>query len=181
MTASIRRYRSRVPFRHAGVCNSTSVSTSWRRYRTHDPAAQSLPSRKPAVQGTWRPAYPGGRAGARLLPRLVSGGSQPKQAPRPAHLQRRHRAQALPLRRLPFSEDLDFTLARRVEFAAIRAGLEEVYVLVAQASGIRFSFEAEDRQTHINSYTFISGIKGPCRRRTRSRWTSRFRRFCFFR
>jgi predicted nucleotidyltransferase component of viral defense system len=51
-----------------------------------------------------------------------------------------------------FSEDLDFTLARKVEFAEIRAGLEEVYALVAQQSGIRFSFEAEDRQTHVNSY-----------------------------
>jgi predicted nucleotidyltransferase component of viral defense system len=46
-----------------------------------------------------------------------------------------------------FSEDLDVTLGRRVEFAEIRAGLEEIYELVAQASGIRFSFEAEDRQT----------------------------------
>ncbi|HTF66865.1 MAG TPA: nucleotidyl transferase AbiEii/AbiGii toxin family protein, partial [Edaphobacter sp.] len=48
-----------------------------------------------------------------------------------------------------FSEDLDFTLARRVEFAEIREGLEELYELVAQASGIRFSFEAKDRQTHV--------------------------------
>jgi uncharacterized protein len=60
-----------------------------------------------------------------------------------------------------FSEDLDFTLARKVEFAEIRAGLEEVYALVAQASGIRFSFEAEDRQTHVNSYTFYLRYQGP--------------------
>jgi hypothetical protein len=60
-----------------------------------------------------------------------------------------------------FSEDLDFTLARRVEFAEIRAGLEEVYELVAQGSGIRFSFEAEDRQTHVNSYTFYLRYQGP--------------------
>jgi uncharacterized protein len=60
-----------------------------------------------------------------------------------------------------FSEDLDFTLARRVEFAEIREGLEEVYELVAQASGIRFSFEAEDRQTHVNSYTFYLRYQGP--------------------
>jgi hypothetical protein len=60
-----------------------------------------------------------------------------------------------------FSEDLDFTLARRVEFTEIRAGLEEVYELVAQASGIRFSFEAEDRQTHVNSYTFYLRYQGP--------------------
>ncbi len=60
-----------------------------------------------------------------------------------------------------FSGDLDFTLARRVEFAEIRAGLEEVYEVVAQGSGIRFSFEAEDRQTHINSYTFYLRYQGP--------------------
>ena len=60
-----------------------------------------------------------------------------------------------------FSEDLDFTLARRVEFAEIRAGLEEIYELVAQASGIRFSFEAEDRQMHINSYTSYVRYQGP--------------------
>jgi uncharacterized protein len=35
-----------------------------------------------------------------------------------------------------FSEDLDFTLARKAEFAEIREGLEEVYELVARASGI---------------------------------------------
>jgi len=60
-----------------------------------------------------------------------------------------------------FSEDLDFTLVRRVKFAEIREGLEEVYELVAQASGIRFSFEAEDRQTHVNSYTFYLRYQGP--------------------
>jgi predicted nucleotidyltransferase component of viral defense system len=60
-----------------------------------------------------------------------------------------------------FSEDLDFTLARREEFAQIRAGLEEVYELVAQGSGIGFSFEAEDRQTHVNSYTFYLRYQGP--------------------
>jgi uncharacterized protein len=60
-----------------------------------------------------------------------------------------------------FSEDLDFTLARKVEFAEIREGLEEVYELVAQGSGIRFSFEAEDRQPHVNSYTFYLRYQGP--------------------
>lgn len=60
-----------------------------------------------------------------------------------------------------FSEDLDFTLARKVEFAEIRKGLEEVYELVAQASSIRFAFESEDRQTHVNSYTFYLRYQGP--------------------
>jgi len=79
-----------------------------------------------------------------------------------------------PLKRCHFgdyhsSEDLDFTLTRRVEFAEIAAGFEEVYKLVAQASDVRFSFEAEDRQTQVDSYTFY------LRYRTSSRWTSRSR------
>jgi len=60
-----------------------------------------------------------------------------------------------------FSEDLDFTLARKAEFAEIREGLEEVYELVAQASGIHFTFESEDRQAHVNSYTFYLRYEGP--------------------
>jgi hypothetical protein len=60
-----------------------------------------------------------------------------------------------------FSEDLDFTLARKAEFAEIREGLEEVYELVADTSGIRFTFESEDRQAHVNSYTFYLRYEGP--------------------
>lgn len=60
-----------------------------------------------------------------------------------------------------FSEDLDFTLARPAEFAEIREGLEEVFEHVAQASGIRFAFEREDRQSHANSYTFYLNYQGP--------------------
>jgi predicted nucleotidyltransferase component of viral defense system len=60
-----------------------------------------------------------------------------------------------------FSEDLDFTLQRSAEFAQIREGLEEVYELVAQASGIRFAFEREDRQAHVNTYTFYLRYQGP--------------------
>jgi len=60
-----------------------------------------------------------------------------------------------------FSEDLDFTLARETAFAEIRKGLEEVYELVAQASGIHFTFENEDRQPHVNSYTFYLRYQGP--------------------
>ena len=60
-----------------------------------------------------------------------------------------------------FSEDLDFTLARAADFAEIRGGLEEVYEYVAQASGIRFTFDREDRQSHVNSYTFYLGYQGP--------------------
>jgi predicted nucleotidyltransferase component of viral defense system len=60
-----------------------------------------------------------------------------------------------------FSEDLDFTLARAAEFAEIREGLEEIYRFVAQASGIRFAFDREDRQNHANSYTFYVSYQGP--------------------
>jgi len=60
-----------------------------------------------------------------------------------------------------FSEDLDFTLARTAQFAEIREGLEEIYRLVAQASGIRFAFDREDRQNHANSYTFYLSYQGP--------------------
>jgi len=62
-----------------------------------------------------------------------------------------------------FSEDLDFTLARAAEFAEIREGLEEIYRFVAQASGIRFAFDREDRQNHANSYTFYLSYQGPLR------------------
>jgi predicted nucleotidyltransferase component of viral defense system len=60
-----------------------------------------------------------------------------------------------------FSEDLDFTLARVADFAEIRDCLEEVYQRVAQASGIRFAFDREDRQSHVNSHTFYLGYQGP--------------------
>jgi uncharacterized protein len=60
-----------------------------------------------------------------------------------------------------FSEDLDFTLARPAEFAEIREGLEEVFEYVARASGIRFTFEREDRQSHAKSYTFYFSYQGP--------------------
>ena len=60
-----------------------------------------------------------------------------------------------------FSEDLDFTLARPAEFAEIREGLEEVFEHVAQASGIRFAFEREDRESHANTYTFYLSYQGP--------------------
>ena len=60
-----------------------------------------------------------------------------------------------------FSEDLDFTLVREMEPAELREQLEEVYDLVAAGSGIRFAFEREDRQKHVNSYTFYLRYEGP--------------------
>src|ERR1035437_5907304 len=71
-----------------------------------------------------------------------------------------------------FSEDLDFTLARSADFAEIRDGLEEVYQHVAQASGIRFAFDREDRQCHVNSHTFYLGYQGPLPNPNTSRCTS---------
>jgi predicted nucleotidyltransferase component of viral defense system len=60
-----------------------------------------------------------------------------------------------------FSEDLEFTLAWAADFAEIRDGLEEVYEHAAQASGMRFAFDREDRQSHVNSHTFYLGYQGP--------------------
>lgn len=60
-----------------------------------------------------------------------------------------------------FSEDLDFTLARDMEFEDIQSGLEEVYKQVRKESGIIFSFHAEDRNRHHNSHTFYLGYEGP--------------------
>jgi len=60
-----------------------------------------------------------------------------------------------------FSEDLDFTLTEQISFEEIQTGLEGIYADVAQASGIQFSFEAEDRQPHVNSYTFYLRYQGP--------------------
>jgi len=39
-----------------------------------------------------------------------------------------------------FSEDLDFTLGRRVDFPEIRRGLDEVFGKVTTDSGINFAF-----------------------------------------
>jgi|SRR5215469_2240433 len=60
-----------------------------------------------------------------------------------------------------FSEDLDFTLARAAEFAEIRAGFEEIYRYVAEACGIGFAFDREDRQNHVNSHSFYLSYQGP--------------------
>lgn len=60
-----------------------------------------------------------------------------------------------------FSEDLDFTLARDMAFEDILSELEEVYKQVRKESGIVFSFHAEDRDGHHNSYTFYLAYEGP--------------------
>src|SRR5260370_8870048 len=60
-----------------------------------------------------------------------------------------------------FSEDLDFTLARRAEFAEIREGLEEVFERFAQASGILFALTREAPQSNVNSHPFYLTSQGP--------------------
>lgn len=60
-----------------------------------------------------------------------------------------------------FSEDLDFTLKTNLELASIISGLEEVYALTKEASGIEFGFSRFDSQSHLNSYTFYLWYKGP--------------------
>jgi uncharacterized protein len=60
-----------------------------------------------------------------------------------------------------FSEDLDFTLSRRVDFPEIRGGLDEVFAKVTTASGINFAFESQEQAGHTNSYTFYLGYQGP--------------------
>jgi predicted nucleotidyltransferase component of viral defense system len=48
-----------------------------------------------------------------------------------------------------------------MEAAEIQDRFNEVYDLVANESGIRFAFEREDRQKHVNSYTFYLRYDGP--------------------
>ncbi len=60
-----------------------------------------------------------------------------------------------------FSEDLDFTLGRRVDFPEIRRGLDEVFGKVTTDSGINFAFENQEQAGHTNSYAFYLGYQGP--------------------
>jgi len=60
-----------------------------------------------------------------------------------------------------FSEDLDFTLLEAVPFEDLLRRLEAVYREVWDNSGIAFAFGREDRQKHLNSYTFYLRYIGP--------------------
>ena len=60
-----------------------------------------------------------------------------------------------------FSEDLDFTLARAITLEAILAGLNEIFVAVEAACGLRIAFDREDRHGHQNSHTFYLRYQGP--------------------
>jgi predicted nucleotidyltransferase component of viral defense system len=55
-----------------------------------------------------------------------------------------------------FSEDLDFTLPRRITFEKIMVGLNEIFAIAKDISGLRIAFDREDRHNHQNSHTFYS-------------------------
>ena len=60
-----------------------------------------------------------------------------------------------------FSEDLDFTLLEAMPMKEILRRLDAVYRGVRESSGITFAFDREDRQKHVNSYTFYLSYTGP--------------------
>jgi predicted nucleotidyltransferase component of viral defense system len=60
-----------------------------------------------------------------------------------------------------FSEDLDFTLLEPIPFEEILRRLQAVYRGVRDNSAITFAFDREDRQQHVNSYTFYLKYIGP--------------------
>ena len=63
-----------------------------------------------------------------------------------------------------FSEDLDFTLLEAVSLEEILRQLDAVYRSVRDNSGITFAFDREDRQKHLNSYTFYLKYRTAARR-----------------
>lgn len=60
-----------------------------------------------------------------------------------------------------FSEDLDFTLSQKIDFAFIQNELEPVFTETHQSSGVKFRYSRDDRHAHVNSYTFYMGYEGP--------------------
>jgi predicted nucleotidyltransferase component of viral defense system len=60
-----------------------------------------------------------------------------------------------------FSEDLDFTLVAEVPIEVIRQELEPVFEEAHRLAGVRIWFAHEDRDKHLNSYTFYLGYEGP--------------------
>jgi uncharacterized protein len=60
-----------------------------------------------------------------------------------------------------FSEDLDFTLVEPVPLEEIKRRLEPVYAAVRESSGIVFVSDREDRDAHMNNYTFYLKYAGP--------------------
>ncbi len=60
-----------------------------------------------------------------------------------------------------FSEDLDFTLTRPISLEEILARLNEIFVAIEAACGLRIAFDREDRHGHQNSHTFYLRYQGP--------------------
>lgn len=60
-----------------------------------------------------------------------------------------------------FSEDLDFTLTRPITLEEILAGLNEIFVAIETACGLRIAFDRKDRHDHQNSHTFYLSYQGP--------------------
>jgi predicted nucleotidyltransferase component of viral defense system len=60
-----------------------------------------------------------------------------------------------------FSEDLDFTLIRPISLGDILEGLNEIFATVEADSGLRITFDREDRHGHQNSHTFYLSYQGP--------------------
>ncbi|MEA2085058.1 MAG: nucleotidyl transferase AbiEii/AbiGii toxin family protein [Thermodesulfobacteriota bacterium] len=60
-----------------------------------------------------------------------------------------------------FSEDLDFTLAKKIPLSGILAEFENVSTNVLKDSGIIIQYSREDRRSHENSYTFYLAYEGP--------------------
>lgn len=60
-----------------------------------------------------------------------------------------------------FSEDLDFTLAKKTPLSGILAEFENVSTNVLKDSGIIIQYSREDRRSHENSYTFYLAYEGP--------------------
>jgi uncharacterized protein len=60
-----------------------------------------------------------------------------------------------------FSEDLDFTLTRPISLEEILARLNEIFIAIEAACGLRIAFDRDDRHGHQNSHTFYLRYQGP--------------------
>lgn len=60
-----------------------------------------------------------------------------------------------------FSEDLDFTLTRDVEWASIERHLRGLFEETRQVSGVEFGLARVERPGHGNSHTFHLAYEGP--------------------
>ena len=115
------------------------IRLSSKPFHTHDSATKYFAPRKPSVQKTWWTPNSGGRAGARLLPGLVSSWAEPDRVRELLIFKGGTALKLCHFGDYRFSEDLDFTLARAAEFREIREGLEEILWTVRTLGGGRCS------------------------------------------